>query len=147
MIGDSTWGFLLFDVLPNKGDWRSAARSGKVAGRPKSAFPVPLFEFREPSAQVPRRYPLESIYELGDRHFGWIAHQEMDMVFRAIEFHKFGLEIPADILEYAPHGVQDALGEDLSAVLSYKDQMHMQVENAVPSSADIACFSHRPMLS
>jgi hypothetical protein len=147
MIDDSTWSFLLFDVLPNKGDWRSAARSGKVAGRPKHAFPVPLFEFREPSAQVSRRYPLEAVDELGDCHFGRIAHQEMDMVLRAMEFPEVGLEIPADILEYSPHGVQDGLGEDFPAVLGHEDEMHMQVENAVPARADIACLSHRPMLS
>jgi mRNA interferase RelE/StbE len=87
MIGDSTRGFLLVDILPDDGDWRSPARASKIAGRPKHAFQVPLFEFRESSSQVPGRYPLEAVYELGNRHFGGIVHQEMDMVFLAIEFH------------------------------------------------------------
>lgn len=147
MRGDSTWSFLLFDVLPDDGDWRSTARSGKVAGRPKHAFPVPPFEFREPSSQMSGRYPLEAIHESRYRHFGRVMHQEMDMVLLAIEFHEFGLEIPAHILKYVPHGVQDSLCEDFSAILGHEDEMHMQVEDAVSSGADIACFCHRPMLS
>lgn len=48
-------------------------------------------------------------------------HQEMNMVFLAIEFHELGLEIPAYLLEYVPHGVQNGLREDLSAILGHED--------------------------
>jgi len=147
MIGDSTWGFLLFDVLPDDGDWRSTARSGKVAGRPELAFPVPPFEFWEPSSQVPGRYSLEAVYDPGDCHFRWIVHQEMNMVFLPVKLYEIGLEVTAHVLEYAAHGIQDGLCEDFSAILGHEHEVHMQVENAVPSGADIACLCHRPMLS
>ena len=74
-------------------------------------------------------------------------HQEMNVVFLAIEFQELGLEVPAHILEYEPYGVQDGLSEDLSAILGHENEMHMQVENTVSSSVNIACHYHKPMLS
>ena len=147
MIDDSTWGFLLFDVLPDDGDWRSTARSGKVAGRPERAFPVPPFEFWEPSSQVPGRYSLEAVYEPGDCHLGRVMHQEMDMVFLPFKLYEIGLEVTAHVFEYAPHGRKDCLRENFSAVLGHEHEVDMQVENTMPSGADIACLCHSPMLS
>jgi putative transposase len=86
MKGDSIWGFLLFDVLSDDGDWRAAARSGKVAGRPKHAFPIPPFEFREPSSRMPGRYALEAVDELGDRHLGRVVQREQRKLSRKVKF-------------------------------------------------------------
>jgi len=69
------------------------------------------------------------------------------MVFLPVELYEIGLEVTAHVFEYAPHGIQDGLRENFSAVLGHEHEMHMQVENAVPSGADIACLSHSPMLS
>ncbi len=137
MIGDSTWRFLVFDVLLNNRYRSTATRSGKVARRPKHAFPIMPFEFRESSAQMPRRYSLKAINQLGDCQFGRVMYQEMDMVGFAIKFYQFGLEIPANFCEYILHSFQNRGSEDFFAVLGNKYEVHMQVKNAMPSGADI----------
>jgi hypothetical protein len=53
----------------------------------------------------------------------------------------------AHVYEYTPHGIQDCLRENFSAVLGHEHKMYMQVENTMPSSANIASLFHRPMLS
>lgn len=74
-------------------------------------------------------------------------HQEMDVIRLTIKFYEIGLEGTAYVLEYPPHGVQNCRREDFPAVLSYEHEMHVQIENTMPSGADIACINHGAMLS
>lgn len=59
------------------------------------------------------------------------------MVFFAIEFQQFGPKVQAHILEYVPQGLQDGRCENSAAILCYEYEVHMQVENAVPSRVNI----------
>ena len=59
------------------------------------------------------------------------------MVFLPVKLYEIGLEVTAYVFEYAPHGIQDRWRENFSAILGHEHEVHMQVENAVPSGADI----------
>ena len=74
-------------------------------------------------------------------------HPEMDMVFLPFKLYEIGLEVTAHVFEYAPHGRKDCLRENFSAVLGHEHEVDMQVENTMPSGADIVCLCHSPMLS
>ena len=59
------------------------------------------------------------------------------MVTFAIELHKLGLEVLADIGEYLTHSFKRGLAEYAFAVFGHKDQVYVHIEYAMPAMSNI----------
>ena len=58
------------------------------------------------------------------------------MVVLSIEFGKHGFKVLADFFEDAAHFIQDGLCKNFSPVFRHKDQMNMNIKNAMSACAD-----------
>ena len=68
----------------------------------------------------------------------------MNMVVLPIEFEQFSFKVLAYRLHHRAHLVQDRFGKDAATVFCHKDQMHINVENAVTDCSDSLIYVNRP---
>ena len=96
----------------------------------------------EPSAG----YPFQAVHQPGQRHLGWIIHQQVNVIAFAIELHQFRLEVGADAAEYPLQGFKMFGSEDASSVLGNKDQVCVKHKNAVSAGSIWLLSVHRPTI-
>jgi hypothetical protein len=128
---------LWFDVLFDGREGRSAARGGEVAGAPEDAIVAAVSQVREFFSEQSRRDSFERVHEVGDCDLRWIFDEEMHMVVRAIHFGERCSEVPAYVLEDAPHPFEMFRSEDATAVLRHEDQMKMNLADYVSAAPDV----------
>ena len=138
---------LLLDVLANNGNGRTAAASGKVRWRPERSTPQFLADagiilFADHAAGN----PLEAVHQYRNGHGRRIIQQQMHMVILPVELHQFRVEVLADGGEDAAQVGQHLAGEYTTSVLGHKDQMNMQVKNAMPAMSYLVYIGHRPSI-
>lgn len=68
----------------------------------------------------------------------------MHIIFLAVSLHQFCLEVGADRVEDAAHLVEGGCGDDPAPILGHKDQMDVEVKDAMPPVANIVVIAHRP---
>lgn len=129
---------LLFDVLAQDGDGGTTHRSGEVRARPEPLrSPVVASKLRELLAQQSRRHAFERVDELGDGNRGWVVHEQVDMLGLTVELDELGPEVFAYITEDRFQPSEVASRKHSVAVLGDEDQVRVQHEYAVATSADI----------
>lgn len=68
------------------------------------------------------------------------------MVVLAIELHQFRVKVLTDGSEDAAQVVQDGFREHAAPVFRNKDQMNVQMKNAMTTVSYVACFYHWPSI-
>ena len=136
---------LLLDLLANNGYRRTSTTGRKINGRPEC--PAPQFNagavlFADQTAGN----PLEAVHQCRNGHGRRIIHQQMHMVILPVELHHLRAEILADGGEDAAQVGQHLAGKHTAAVFGHKDQVNMQVKNAMPAMSYLVCIGHRPSL-
>ena len=125
---------LLFDVLADDLDGRTAATASKVGRRPQGAAPQLLADARVVLfADHAAGHALEAAHQRRDGDLGRVVHQQVDVIVLTVELNQFRLEVGTDAGEYPVQVIEDFLGEHFAAIFGHKDQMHMHQEYAVPS--------------
>ena len=68
------------------------------------------------------------------------------MVMLAVEFYQLRLKVGADPSEDTVQVVNHLLGEHATAVFCHKDQVNVNLENAMPAVSYFVVFLHRPSI-
>ncbi len=68
----------------------------------------------------------------------------MHMVILPIELDQHRFEVGADLREDWPQHGNRVSRKHIAPILRHEDQVCVEVENAMPPSTNLACFSHRP---
>ena len=131
------WGALLLDILANNRDWCSATATGKIALRPKT-FLREVFGNRRmfPFANETAGDSFQAVYKRRNGDLGLVINQEMDMVVLSAELDQLRLKVFTDTEKYFLQLREYLFGKDSTSVFGYKDQMYMQIKNAVASVAN-----------
>ena len=73
-----------------------------------------------------RALPLRGADQPGQRHFGRVVHEQVDVVVFAVELDQFGLEVRA----HGAHGFfascEDSVGERAAPVFGCEDQVGVE---------------------
>ena len=70
----------------------------------------------------------------------------MDVILFTIELDKYRLEVTADLPKNFLHGLKMLLLEDVLPVFGHKDQVDVEVKNAMSARSNFTCISHRPSI-
>ena len=84
---------LIFDILPDNGDRRSAAACSKITWRPEHTFPVTGFQLRVYSTKASGGCAFKTVHQLRDRHFRRIVNKQMNVISFTVTLDKHSLEI------------------------------------------------------
>src|SRR5204863_7387700 len=79
-------------------------------------------------------------------HLGREVHELVDVVVLPVELDQFGLEVDAHRSHDLLHPGEVLVPEHLVPEFRHEDQVSMQGEHAVSTSADAFEFSHKPMV-
>ena len=88
---------LLFDVLADDADRRSATGCSEVGRGPKDSLPIPPHQFGAHLPKASAGHALEAVHQHRHRDLGRVIHQQMDMIVLSIHLDQFSLEIRADL--------------------------------------------------
>lgn len=75
---------------------------------------------------------------MGNRNFGWIADQEMNMITFAVALNKIGLEFLADIFKNESQILKNWLGKDRSTVFGNEDRMNVHIEHTMTALSNFS---------
>lgn len=129
------WSGLLFDILPDDFQRRTAAGGCEIAAAPEHILPVPLLKLRELLAEQSTGNALEAIDQLRDFNAWREVDQQMHMIGFAIELSEFNMEALANAGKYLPHRFDMNAVEDPPSILRCEDQMGMKLKDAMASRA------------
>ena len=121
-------GFLPLDVLLQYANGRTAATSGEIRGRPKNTFPILLSDVgpRQPKQSTGNAF--EAIDQRRDGVFGWVVHNQVNLVCLAMHLRQLAFKISTDLLEDGFEPVESIGVKDLVPVLRHEDQMDMKLK-------------------
>lgn len=123
---------------------RAAAGGCEVGRRPQYAVPVAFLDVRALLAKQAAGDALETVHEVRDSHFGRILHQQVHMIVIAVHLDQFCLEVGADLGGDRAKPVDGVGIEHSAAIFRYKDQMHVHLENTMPTVPNNIVAGHRP---
>ena len=72
-----------------------------------------------------------------------LLRQQVHVVVFAVQFHQCSQRVRADVGEDAAEGVDSVCVKHTTAILSYEDQTHMQLENIVLAVSEITFMAHK----
>ena len=76
--------------------------------------------------------------------FGWVVHQQVNLVDLAMHLYQLGFKISTDLVEDGFEPVESLGVEYLCPILRHEDQMNMKLRDAMPTLPNLSCDWHRP---
>ena len=132
-------GLLVFDVLPDDRKRCAPGRCSEVALGPQAASPQCLLDgWVVLLADQPGRNTFEAVDQAGNCHLRRVVDQQVHVIFLSVKRVEGRLKIFADRSEDLSQVLQDLLGEHEVPVFRDKDQMYVQVEDAVASCPEVS---------
>lgn len=79
-----------------------------------------------------------------NRYLWCIRYEQVDVIVFAVKFDQLSFEIKAYAAKNLFQFGQYRFSENTATIFCDKDQVDMEVENAVPAMSYFICFAHRP---
>ena len=117
---------LLFDVLADDRNGRTATATGQVGRRPQRALPIPRLQVGPFLAQQAAGYTLQTVHEVGDRHLRRVCHLQVNMIVLAAHLKELRLEVGTDLGEDRAQPFKGVVVKHAGAVLGEKDQVDVK---------------------
>ncbi len=96
-------------------------------------------------SETTRGNAFEAIDQMGKRQFRRVFNQKMHMVIFPVAINQDCFKVLADLCKDVAQGLMGSSSQNFPAVLGDKDQVDMELENAVSASAKFVCICHRPI--
>jgi len=87
----------------------------------------------------------QTVDQFRKRNLGRVSDKQMYMVILAIELYHLGFKINAHGFKYGSHELKDFFSEHATPVFSDKDQVYMQIINAMPTCSYLIIHVYRPI--
>lgn len=127
-------GVLVFDVLAQDGDGRTAAGASEVRRAPERTLVKEAKQIGEGIFELARGCALEGVDQLGHAHCRRVVQQKVNMVCLSVKLGQCCAKVASNLREALLQVVKVCRVERTTAVFGHKDQMHMQDKNAVAST-------------
>ena len=116
---------MIFDVLANDIQRRTATRGCKTGRRPQDTLAITACNFRSESLQSAIGYAFEAIDQFGEANFWRIVDEQMTVVVFTIAFNQLRFKVVADLGKDMPQVLHGEAGENVAPVFGDKYPMDM----------------------